>query len=90
MNVVVESKRLVGVWLLLVAATMASVVFSVELPNQTAAVTFVMAVAALKGIFVMWDFMDLRKADPALRVFCGAWAVGVAAMVVVLHSLVVA
>ncbi|KAA0120561.1 cytochrome C oxidase subunit IV family protein [Mycolicibacterium sp. P9-22] len=70
-----------AVWAVLVAATVSSLVISLEVGDERATVITIMVVAGIKAVLVLWDFMELGRCDRPTRLIIFAWPVIVVAVV---------
>ena len=74
--------RVTKVWVALIVATCVSTwVLSEDVIGSDAAVVGIFAIAALKGRYVLLDFMELRRAPMPVRVFFEVWLAVVAAVI---------
>lgn len=77
---------ILGVWLVLMAGTAASTWgFSRPAVVPMASTLAIMAVAAIKALLVMRDFMELKYAPPAWRLAGTAWMLAVVCVVAILY-----
>lgn len=72
-------------WAVLVVATISSLVVSLELGDERATVATIIAVAAVKAVLVLWDFMELRQCHRATQLALFAWPPLVIALVLGLY-----
>ena len=76
------AQRIWLVWAVLVAATIASLVFSVELRDARVTLVTIMVVTAGKAVLVVREFMEVGRCGRVVRVGFSAWPVLAAAVIV--------
>jgi hypothetical protein len=70
-----------GSWILLLAITIVSVGTAEYVSDRILAVGIVMAITAIKGGLILWNFMDLRSAPKGIGYYLISWVVVCAIMV---------
>jgi heme/copper-type cytochrome/quinol oxidase subunit 4 len=74
------------VWAALMLATCASTwLLSKNSVTPEVATVAIMLVAAVKVRFVIWHFMEVRRAPRALRLVCNGWLLAVTALIVTVY-----
>ncbi|MDQ4420383.1 cytochrome C oxidase subunit IV family protein [Sphingobium sp. DEHP117] len=74
--------RLLIVWAVLVAATLASFVIGEDAKHQAMTTAAILAIAFFKARLVLQEFMEVNTAPILLRVITDAWVLGVGALLI--------
>ena len=77
--------RLFAAWTVLVAVTLISSQLGAWLGSAAAITVAVLAIAFAKAALVMFEFMELRTAPPALRALACIWLVLTFAVLLACH-----
>jgi hypothetical protein len=83
LTALMRSRRQAGVWLLLLAATVASTIVFELGDGRFWATVVLLVIAAAKILLIMGDYIELRLAPYPLALVCAAWVVAVVAALVV-------
>jgi heme/copper-type cytochrome/quinol oxidase subunit 4 len=81
-------KPVTVVWAALMLATITSTwLLSNNSVTPEVATVAIMLIAALKVRFVIWHFMEMRRAPQALRFICDGWLLAVTAVILTVYLL---
>jgi hypothetical protein len=81
-------KPVTVVWAALMLATITSTwLLSNNSVAPEVATVAIMLIAALKVRFVIWHFMEVRRAPLALRFICDGWLLAVSAVILTVYLL---